>query len=146
MSSGKSSDLKYVKTSNCVQYVTMTSRDGCPLFQIDYIYDFLNKYKVLWGVLFILVGLGVNFFGRVSIKPTVFTLTFIFVTFILLLFMYSVFMDSQPADWAIWLVLCVCAILGLTSGFLLTRMLRFGIAILGGCAGFAIGLVVNNLV
>jgi hypothetical protein len=72
----------------------MTSRDACPAFDVNSLFTFLDQYKFFWGLLFIFKGLVANFFGRKSIKHTVFLVSFLSSTLGLMLFIYTVLIQK----------------------------------------------------
>lgn len=81
----------------CTQVYTVNSGAACPKIDLDALYEFLSKYKVLWGFVFIVLGMFISYFGRKMIKPTVFVITFVLVTFVLGLLLYTLFMKySHP--------------------------------------------------
>eukprot|EP00355_Strombidium_rassoulzadegani_P009221 CAMPEP_0168617554 /NCGR_PEP_ID=MMETSP0449_2-20121227/5601_1 /TAXON_ID=1082188 /ORGANISM="Strombidium rassoulzadegani, Strain ras09" /LENGTH=207 /DNA_ID=CAMNT_0008658371 /DNA_START=774 /DNA_END=1393 /DNA_ORIENTATION=+ len=97
---------------------------------------------MLWGLLFVLKGILSNFFGRKSIKPTVFVISFFVSSLTLLLFIYSLFVNKKTAEWLNWAILIFCATVGLFAAYLLIKYLKYGIALLGGSAGAALGFLV----
>lgn len=47
-----------------VWQTTMISQIGCPIFSFNAINQFLAKYKYLWGIIFIIIGSFLSFFGH----------------------------------------------------------------------------------
>lgn len=122
----------------------MYAKDGCVVFDASYIFQFLDKWRVFWGAGFIMIGIFVTFLGRKSIKPTIFILTFIGVTFFILLFIYSMFMSHLKNDYIIGGVMIFSALAGISAGILLVKFIKHGVALLGGFAGFSIAVMVIN--
>jgi uncharacterized membrane protein len=120
----------------------MNARNACPAFDANAFWTFAAKYWFIWGIIYIIIGAFINFFGRIMIKPTVFLTSFIVVTFAQLFILYSLFMHHERANWANWLVLAVCSIIGLLCAYLLVKSLKYGLALLGGGTGGALGLLV----
>ena len=94
LSSGQMRDVKWDRNTRgtCVQEVSMYSRDACPAFDANSLWAFAEEYKFVWGAIYVVIGLFVNFFGRVMIKPTTFFLSFVVLTFVQLFVLYSLFM------------------------------------------------------
>jgi len=82
------------------------------------------------------------FLGRKLIKPTVFIITFIMATFVLMLVMYSLFFRGDNEDWLNFFVMIICVLLGVVVAYLSIRYLKYGVGVMGGGAGFAIGLLI----
>ena len=123
----------------------MNSFNACPVFDLDAIYQFITKYAILFGLIFMALGLFVNFFGRKMIKPTVFIIGCVMTAMICAFILYALFLQSDHADWLNWFMLVICILLGLLVGYLLVRFLKYGIGILGGGAGFAVGLLICTI-
>lgn len=123
----------------------MYSFNACPVFDLDAIYQFLAKYSILWGLVFLAIGLFINFFGRKMIKPTVFIIGMLLTTLLSAFILYSLFLQSDHADWLNWFMLAICIVMGGLVGFLLVKFLRYGIGVLGGGAGFATGLLICTI-
>jgi len=144
MGQGLTRDVKFVKEDKCIQYIEMHSKHGCPTFDAIYIFRFLDQWKALWGMGFIAIGVFVTFLGRKSIKPTIFLLAFIGVTFFLLLAIYSLFMEHLRNNYIILGVMVFAAIIGILVGIFLVKNIKHGVALLGGLAGFTIAVLVVN--
>jgi hypothetical protein len=124
----------------------MESKNGCAALDINEIWQFMDRYRFIFGGVFIAIGLFINFFGYVSIKPTVFIVSSCTVTLALLITIYMLIVgvDAISDVWN-WIILVVCVLLGLAAGFLLTKAIRFGVGVMGGATGFAIGLLCGSL-
>ena len=75
-------------------------------------------------------------------KITVFTVASISITFVILGLMYW-WIDSQKT-WVFWLVTLFAFVAGLLVGYVAVKFEKFGVALVGGAAGFALGLVITN--
>jgi uncharacterized membrane protein YfcA len=109
-----------------------------------FIWEFLDDYAYLWGVIFVISGAFVNFYGRKMIKPTTFIMSFIVVTFTLSFVLYSLFYKNDVATWVAWVIMVLCAILGVVAGYFLTKYIKYGIALVGGASGCSFSLVLCN--
>ena len=122
---------------------TFTGKDACPALDFSAIWDFFNENIWLWAIIMIVAGLFICLLGRQLFKVTIFlAATFITIAAILLLF-YSTFLKSNTEDWVAWTVLAISLVLGLIVGFLATKVLRLGAAVLAGWGGFMIGVLIN---
>ena len=106
----------------------------------------MDRYRFIFGGVFIAIGLFITLCGLRSIKPTVFVLSSVVVTAALLFTTFMLFVtgDSMSDVWG-WIILVVCIILGLGAGFLLTKTIKLGVGLMGGATGFAIGLLIDTM-
>ena len=133
-------------TSGCEYTTTMTSAQVCPSFDLNALWDFMDQYSYIWGVLFIVGGIFLGFFGRKLFKAAIFTVTAIIVVFAILLLFYTTFLKSTTEVWVGWLVLCCSIIIGLVAGFFVMKLERLGAALLAGWGGFLLGVMINEMV
>merc|ERR1711924_590015 len=124
----------------------MTSDQVCPSFDLNALWEFMDKYSYIWGVLFIVGGIFLGFFGRKLFKAAIFMVTTIAVVFGILLLFYTTFLKDTTEMWVNWLVLVCSIIIGLVVGFFVMKLERFGAALLAGWGGFMVGLMLNETV
>lgn len=84
LKSGEQRDIKWNRNTpgTCIQEVSLYSKDACPAFDANALWTFFETYWFIFGVLYIFIGAFVTFFGRILIKPTVFFVSFITITFV----------------------------------------------------------------
>lgn len=121
----------------------MDAKEACPALDINEIWTFLNKYYVLWGACFVLIGVFLNFFGRKMIDPATFILAFLTSTFALALILYTLFFEHERKEWVNWFVLTLCAFVGIAVGILFVKI-KIGVIVIGAVAGGALGLIITN--
>jgi hypothetical protein len=51
-------------------------------------------------------------------------------------------MQHQRSNWVNWVVLFVCASIGVGCSYLLVQSMKYGLALVGGTAGAALALIV----
>src|SRR5207248_8622567 len=103
----------------CVTTVQIISAYGCPVTSINAIWQFLYKYKAIFGAVLIAVGFFVCLFGRKLFKPTIFILGLGAFVFLSMLFFYSVFFNSNTQPYVGWIVLSVSIVVGIIIGLVL---------------------------
>jgi hypothetical protein len=141
-------NLKWDKLSQktCVQEVSFHSFDACPAFDSSFIWDFLYDYRFLWGIVFVIMGAFINFYGRKMIEPTTFFMTFVLITLLLLLVIYSMFLrHGTYKSWVGWLTLSICAVIGLVVGYFAVKFINYGVALVGGGVGACIALLICDI-
>ena len=109
----------------------MTSANVCPSFDLNALWTFLDEYSYIWGVLFIVGGIFLGFFGRKLFKAAVFMVTAILVVFAILLLFYTTFLEDTTEVWVGWTVLVCSILIGLVAGFFMMKLERVGAALLG---------------
>lgn len=119
----------------------MNSPQGCPVLSVNAIWAFLEKYKILWGIFFIILGLLLNFLGSKLFKPAIFLLGMSAFVFISMLFFYTVFFDAKTQDYIGWIVLTISVLIGILVGVILAKLSKLGVAVLSGWGGVCLGLI-----
>jgi len=104
----------------------MTSDQVCPSFDLNALWEFMDEYSYIWGVLFIVGGIFLGFFGRKLFKAAIFTVASIVCVFAILLLFYSTFLKDTTEMWVNWVVLVCSIIIGLVVGFFVMKLERFG--------------------
>lgn len=132
--------------SGCDFQTTLQSADVCASFDLNALWTFLDEYSYIWGVLFIVGGVFLCFFGRKLVKAAIFMVTAIFVVAGILLLFYTTFLSDTTEVWVGWTVLVCSILLGLVAGFFMMKLERVGAAVLAGWGGFLIGLMLNEMV
>jgi hypothetical protein len=129
---------------SCNPYVNIVSRQGCDVLANSILWDYLEKIEPYLGVVGIVMGTFLCFFGLKMIKPSIFMAGLITVTLMACLFFYAVYANSVDDVETFWYFLAVGALLGLVLGFLLAKYVKIGAAVLAGWGGFAAGLMLNE--
>lgn len=140
-------DLQMVAgTTGCSYQTTMTSASVCSSFDLNALWTFLDEYSYIWGVLFIVGGIFLGFFGRKLFKAAVFMVTALLVVFGILLLFYTTFLKDTTEVWVGWTVLVCSILIGLVAGFFMMKLERVGAALIAGWGGFLIGVMLNEMV
>jgi len=122
--------------------IYLISQAGCPAFDINHIFNFIYQYRFLFGGLLVVVGLFTLFFGLQMMHISVFSVASVSVTFLFLLLIFKL-IDSEKT-WAFWTFAALSLLVGFFIGFIAVKIEKFGVALVGGAAGFALGLVISN--
>jgi len=118
-----------------------SSENGCPAFQFNQIWNFLNDNAYILGAFLLAFGLFFTFAGRKVFKPAICLITTITVGVILTGFMYSVFLNNESANWVGWLIIAGSAAVGAVAGVFLAKFTKLGVALLAAWGGVAVGLM-----
>lgn len=93
--------------NNCNYKVSFEAKDACPVFSTNSMWVFLEDYLWLWGILFMLIGVFLCFWGRKLFVYAIFLITAFAACLILMLVFYALFLKDNTAIWVGWIVLCV---------------------------------------
>lgn len=132
--------------TGCNYTTTLTSANVCSTFDLNALWIFLDEYSYIWGVMFIVGGIFLGFFGRKLFKAAIFMVTAILVVFAILLLFYTTFLKDTTEAWVGWTVLVSSILIGLVAGFFMMKLERVGAALLAGWGGFLIGVMLNEMV
>ena len=130
----------------CNYKTTLTSSQVCAAFDLNALWDFMEKYDYLWGALLIAGGIFLAFFGKKLFLYAIFLVTAIFVVFAILLLFYTTFLNDTTETWVGWTVLVCSCLVGLIAGYFMMKMERTGAALVGGWGGFLLGVMLNEMV
>jgi hypothetical protein len=122
----------------------VSSIGGCDILQNSIIWEYLNMIKPYVGVIAIVGGFILCFFGLQMIKPSVCFVTFLTVLVAVLFIFYAAFLDALTLTPVFWYFLGGGVIGGIVVGLLMAKFVKFGAAMLGGWGGFAVGLILNE--
>ncbi len=125
---------------------TLTSTSACPIFTYNAFIQWLDTYAVIFGAIFMILGIFLAFFGRYLLKIAVFIAGTVLIAFIILVVFYSTFLSDKTASWIGWLVVSFAVIAGLVGGYFLQKYERFDAALLGAWGGFTLGVILNETV
>lgn len=133
-------------STDCRPVFTTTHKAGCKTGDLNGLWRFVENNSIIFGSIFIVLGLYNLILGRKLIRPTL-GLIFCMLTIIVILFLfYVLLLPNDVAQWVGWLLLVISIILGGIAGFFASKLVRIGVFFLGVGAGACIGLLLNNLV
>lgn len=125
---------------------TQSSALACPLFTANALIQFIDEYKWIFGIVFIVVGLFFAFFGFKLFQIALFIVGTVVVSFLILFIFYATFLKENTKEWVGWTVFACSILLGLLAGFLLVKLEKFAGAILAGWGGFLLGVLLCETV
>lgn len=129
----------------CNYETTLTSKQVCATFDMNALWEFMEKYDYLWGALLIVGGIFLAFFGKKLFLYAIFMVTAIFVVFAILLLFYTTFLEDTTEVWVGWVVLVCSILIGLVAGYFMMKLERVGVALVGGWGGFLLGVMINEM-
>ena len=136
----KNLKLKIDEDDKCKIIVSSKTVYACPLNNYYIFERIFKKYKIPSVIFICLMGLFLAFFGAKVIKVTVLLLGALVFCVVALSAVYSVFSISNENTMLIVMAVAFC--IGLALGFLLLKLVKLFIVILGGACGYTLGLAV----
>jgi hypothetical protein len=129
----------------CNPYIEITSSiGGCDLLSNSIIWEYLAYAEPYIGVIGIVGGFMLAFYGFRLIKPSICIAGFLSCTIVSLLIFYAVYANSIDELQTFYIWMGAGAAAGIVVGLLLAKYVKVGAAILGGWGGFAVGLILNE--
>lgn len=101
-----------------------------------------ETYWWLFGAVCLGAGLFLVLCGRALMRVVLFLIGLGATVFLVFVIFYSTFLRSDTETWVFWVVLGGSAVVGALVGFLLTKLVRFGGAILSAWGGFMVGMMI----
>ena len=122
------------------------SAKGCPTFKYDTLTMFLTKYSYLLGVVFIVMGLFLAFFGNKFVNFVIGLVGFLASSTFLLSASFWVLeqTNASPPDYTQWIILGVSLLLGGLIGYLLVKSRKIGVAIMAAWGGATVGFILTT--
>ncbi len=118
---------------------------GCPTFNLYAVWNFLLKFKVIFGTILIVQGL---FFFTLGAKLVIVTLFTVCVLLVVggMFFIFFVVLFTEASPVFVWVILVLSLILGVGLGYFVAKYKKgaFGL-LLGGYMGFILGVLLYNL-
>jgi hypothetical protein len=106
---------------------------------------FLDKYKIIFGALLILIGLFELILGNKILNGTIFFVACFSVLAVSFLFIYQFVIPAGSNPNIMWVVLGISVILGLGMAFLMLQVNIIFFIGLGGLLGYVVGTLAYNL-
>lgn len=133
------------KSTDCMQYIEMTSKHGCKVGDLNGIWRFVDDNSWIFCIVFMVVGAFYIILGRILLKPTLFIIGTMTVVAIILFLFYVLILPNNVEEWAGWVILSCATLLGLIAGFFAAKLVRIGASLLAAWAGASIALLLSNM-
>lgn len=116
----------------------------CSVYSLGAFLQLFDTYWWLFGAICIGSGFFLTLFGRTLLRAILFFVGLAATVFITFVIFYSTFLKDNTEDWIMWVTLAGSALVGCLIGWLLTKLVRFGGAVLAGFGGFMLGMLINE--
>ena len=83
-----------VSGDDCDIVLQYNSKQGCPVFALDKFWTFMKKYNGLWGVMLIVLGLFLAFFGNKFVNAVIYIMATLAAFFAGSMLFFQLFMKN----------------------------------------------------
>jgi len=133
--------------SNQENYAAYASgKQGCPVFAFYQLANFVTKYKVIFIIAGIVIGVFVGLFGLRLFKPTLFLTAFVVVFLLMAFILFTFALGTTPTAAQQWGCLVGALILGILAGILLVKLEKVGVFFLGAWLGTSGSFLLYTLI
>ena len=139
--------IKYENINNtCLHKITMRSLYGCSLRSSYLFIKLLNDYKLVFCILFVIVGIIFCFFGKRYMKYLIMIICGFIGCYAITAAILNFFPNFITTE--LWLLVCllVCFILGCILGWFLKDEIKFSVLITGAFLGYSCATFVYQIV
>jgi hypothetical protein len=121
-------------------------KQGCPVLAYYQLANFVTKYKVIFIIAGIVIGVFVGFFGLRLFRPTLFLTGFVTVSLLMAFVLFVFALGNSPSAGAQWGCLVGALAIGVLAGVLLVKLEKVGIFFLGASLGTAGSFLLYTLI
>ena len=108
------------------------SRYGCPVFQVSSIWNVFQDNWILIGLILMVIGAYLLFYGRETIVVTVFFASF-FIVFGILGALSTVFISPYSSTFVVYFSFLLILFLSTIAAYLVTKILNISVFFIGAC-------------
>ena len=138
--------LNFTYSDGCKHNVEMSSIYGCSLKSTYLLLKLFNRYKIVFAIIFVLVGILLCFLGNKYITYTIIFVCGIIGCYGLTAAILSFFPKFITTE--MWLIGClvICFVLGCVIGFFLRGEVNFAILLFGAFVGYSCSIFLYQIV
>ena len=122
------------------------SKIGWAIISYRGLTDFIDKNRIVFGVILIVLGACLTVLGYRLILVSLFIAGVLATVGAAGIVAYQFFITKDTPDYAIWITLGVALVVGCLVGYALVRLRKIGVFILSILGGVWLGLILNNAV
>jgi hypothetical protein len=133
-----------ISGDDCDIVLQYNSKQGCPVFALDKFWTFMKKYNGLWGVMLIVLGLFLAFFGNKFVNAVIYIMATLAAFFAGSMLFFQLFMKNVEKQWIQWVIIGLIFVGANLIGMVLVKTRKYGIAVLAGFGGAMLGLIITT--
>lgn len=135
-------DFSEFNPSKCEQTFTGEAVEACQINGILRLQGFYERYKVIIGLVIVLIGIFFVTFGTKIFRVTVVIVCGIALTIVVSLIVFSNFAITSTKGF--WLTILIPFVIGIAIGCVLLKALKIAFFVIGATCGYAVGVFVYN--
>lgn len=139
----KSHDLTIDK---CDFVIEAESLHGCQMANYYVLSSFIQNFKIIFFVAFILIGSFLNFLGAKIVKCTLVITSFFVTVGGIFFLLFSVIGLKSLSMTVMWILLILTLLISFLVAYLFLKFIKVFYAVLGGIMGYAIGSIVYSFI
>ena len=138
--------ITFKNSTDCILKLEMESIYGCSLKSSYLLLKLLEDYKIIFAIIFVVIGLVLCFMGNRFITYTIVIVCGFIGCYALTAAVLNFFPDFITTE--LWLLVClvVCFVLGCILGYFLKGEVQFSVIIFGGFLGYSCAIFVYQIV
>lgn len=134
-------------TKNCDEIIIKaTSIHGCTLSNYYAVSAFIRANKVIFCIIFLVIGLFLNFLGAKISSITLVITAFLSTIIGIFMIVFGIFNTQQVKTGIMWVILVCAIMIGFFVAFLFYKMKKVFYAVLGGSTGLMVGVFLYNFI
>lgn len=134
-----------VDDKRCKFMLRIQAETGCPIFNFSTFFKFIEVYKPLFAIGFILLGTIIGVFGKPMWKGILFILMAFTIISFLTIFMYEIVLPLNSPEWSLWLVFFFSILIGVVTSFYGAKYDWVGFVVLGIWIGMTFTIVLDKI-
>lgn len=139
-------DLKEFDINGCKHTLTFYSSTGCKVNGFHLLNQLIDEYKILFTILFCIIGLFLCFSGAKRFKITAIIISGIACSVIFSVIFLGIGSKIINTEKKLWILLGVTFVAGLVIGAILIKCLKVIVFLLGATLGYMLGNFVYQII
>lgn len=129
----------------CENSFVFNTKEACPKVNFYVVWEFINKFSIIFGAVLILIGIFETFYGAKVMIVTIFLATCMATVTFVFIFLFQFIIPSGGNPNIVWVVLVISIIVGIIIGYIVSKNNKIVIGmILGGYMGYIIGVILYD--
>jgi hypothetical protein len=138
--------VQFLDEGECIHKLKLNSLYGCSLRSTYLFLKLLQDYKIVFCILFVVIGIVLVFFGYKYLRYAIIIICGFIGCYAITAAILNFFPNFITTETYLLICLVVCFILGCAIGFLLKDDVKFNIILLGGFLGYSAAKFVYQIV
>ena len=139
-------NLESFSKDTCTHIITARSIYGCPLTSNYLLNKVFQEYKVLFIIVFVILGLFLCYFGHKFVTLTIILVTGFIGCAVITLCVLNFIPSLISTETALFILLLIGLVIGVAIGFFLKSAVKVYVVMLGGSLGYSVAVFVYQII